>query len=408
VKVLLVVKSKFMESLGVMYLSSVIKASHECKIVALSEAEELAQRWAPDIVGLSIMTGDMEKFKALRFDKRVSVVVGGPDPTFFPEGYDWADNICRGEGEVWMMQYLSENEFFNKSFFGIDDFLWPDRTDFPNMKIRDFISSRGCPYRCRYCYNAQWSDLFPDQKGVRVRKVDDVIAEIKSTAPEYVYFQDSCFGVRMDWMTEWAEKFGELKLPYQCNFRPEQITQDRVELLNKSGCVAVRIALESATNRLRSLVGRNSVQLKKVREASELLSEYGIMLMLQNIIGLPTATIEDDLFTLECNIKYRPTYAWVSIFQPYPGTELGEQCKAEGWYKGDYSDISDSFFDTSYLEIDPVYREQLEVLQKVFAFCVDYQYLPTPEELTYQNLPKLIHKITRTAGDKKLYLNLLG
>jgi hypothetical protein len=78
-----------------------------------------------------------------------------------------------------------------------------------------------------------------------------------------------------------------------------------------------------------------------------------------------------------------------------------------GWYKGDYSDITDSFFDTSFLEIDPEHKEHLEILQKVFALCVDYGYMPKVEELTYKALPKLIHTITRRNGDKKLYLGLL-
>lgn len=425
-KILFVVKSKMMENLGVMYLKSVAKAYHECKIVALPEAYDFAKQWAPDIVGLSVMTGDIDKFKALaeRLDDKIKVIVGGPDPTFFPEGYmRWTDLIIGGEAEDTFRQVLevdiNHDDWWlavhknNKNqsplvYQSIDDIPWPDRTDFPNMRVRDFISSRGCPYKCAYCYNAQWAELFPEQKGVRIRDVGDVIKEIKFVNPEYVYFQDSCFGVKMSWMEEFAKEYKEkISRPWQCNFRPEQITEERVSLLKLSGCTAVRVALESGVNRLRSLVGRHSVQLMKVREAAELLRENDIQLMLQNIIGLPTATIEDDLFTLECNIKYQPTYSWVSIFQPYPGTRLGDQCISEGWYKGDYSDISDSFFDTSYLQIDSLYKEQLEILQKIFAFCVSYKYLPIPDELTYKNLPKLIHKITRKDGDNKLYKGLL-
>lgn len=431
-KCLLVVKSKMMENLGVMYLSSVIKqTNHDCKIVSLNEGLGFFNEWVPDIVGFSIMTGDKERFRDLALQmklnsavgkKQIRFIVGGCDPTFFPEGYDWADEICKGEGENWMANLLTDKVGNIFRYGDIDSIPWPDRTSFPNMKVRDFITSRGCPYKCSYCYNHRWAELFPDQK-LRVRSVDDVVAEIKHVNPKYTYFQDSCFGVSMDWMREFAEKYKHINLesrqnydsktgtylpiPYQCNFRPEMINPERGELLRKSGCVAVRMALESATNRLRSLIGRNTVTLRKVREAVDILKENRVQVMLQNIIGLPTATMEDDLFTLETNIQYRPTYSWVSIFQPYPGTDLGDWCKKEGHYKGDYSDITDSFFDTSFLEISPEYKEQLEVLQKVWAMCVDYEYLPKPEELTYKALPKLIHTITRRNGDRKLYLGLL-
>jgi anaerobic magnesium-protoporphyrin IX monomethyl ester cyclase len=418
VKVLLVVKSKFMESLGVMHLSSVVKlAGHECRIVDIDQALHESIHWNPDIIGFSIMSGDRDRFYKLRneivknhnYIKPLKIIVGGPDVTFFTEGYDWADHTFTGEAENTLHGFISGDY---DQYFTLDSLPWPDRTDFPGFKIRDFITSRGCLFSCHYCYNERWNRMFLTKNKVRTRTVDDVIAELLHVKEvygmEYAYFQDSCFAVNMDWMREFAEKYAiYIQLPYQCHFRPEQINEERVELLKKSGCVAVRIALESASNRLRSLIGRHKTRLDQVRTASELLQGAGIQLMLQNILGLPHSTIEDDLFTLEMNIKYKPTYAWASIFVPYPGTDLGDMCKTTGLYSGDYSEISDSFFDTSYLNFEPEHKEQLEILQKVFALCVEMEYLPNEKELTYANLPKLIHKITRGYGDRKLYLGLL-
>lgn len=416
-KALLVVKSKMMENLGVMYLKSVIQhnCQHECIITDLDNAREsVIKSWKPDIIGMSIMTGDEGKFHALEYSirklhRKISIIVGGPDPSFNPDQYDWADVVVKGEAEQAIADLLQTGQKYD----GIDSLPWPARDDFPKRKVRDFISSRGCYWKCAYCFNSRWNEVLPKElRGVRVRSVEDVIRELEDAKKfhqmEYAFFQDSTFGGTMSWMEEFAIQYRErVFLPWQCNFRPEQITEERAELLRFSNCTAVRMALESASNRLRGLIGRTSIRLKTVREASEILREYDIQLMLQNIIGLPTSTIEDDLFTLEQNILYKPTYAWVSIFQPYKGTILGDLCKEQGWYSGDYSDISDSFFETSHLMIDHFYREQLEVLQKVFALCSEKEYLPTPDELTYENLPKLIHKIMRKDCDRKLYVGLL-
>jgi anaerobic magnesium-protoporphyrin IX monomethyl ester cyclase len=414
VKVLLVVKSKFMESLGVMYLSSIIKnGGHECKIVELEHSYHLAHVFGADIVGMSVMTGDMEKFKKLGLSVKnrlgCKVIVGGPDPTFFPEGYSWADEIVRGEAEQWAA-YTFDSTY---CICAIDNIPWPDRTDFPGFKIRDFITSRGCPYSCSYCYNSKWNKLFPHLKKVRTRDAKDVVREIHDSGARYAFFQDSCFGVDLEWVRDFVDMYtyvywGEQRAcpPFQCNLRPELVTQERMEQLKKANCVAVRMALETASDRLRKMVGRKYKK-EDVFNASALLNEQKIMFMLQNIIGLPTSTIEDDLETLDMNIMCNPTYSWVSIFQPYPGTVLGDSCKNKGWYTGDYSDISDSFFDTTRLVVDERHREQLEVLQKVWATCVDYGYHPRAEELTHKNFPMLIHSMARKAGDTKLYLGLL-
>ena len=409
-KVLFVVKSMAIETLGPMYLSAVVRqAGHKAKICELSDAVSMAKLWRPDIIGYSVMTGDVEKFKKvdeeikdwwLANGNRLTSIVGGSDPTFFPQGYDWADMVISGEAEDAIGELLKSDTVYSD----IDSFPWPDRTDFPGHKIRDFITSRGCPYNCSYCYNERFAEMFSHLPRVRTRSVDDVIREIVDVNPEFVYLQDSCFGVDNKWLREFSRQYrNQLNIPYHCHMRPSQITEERVLLLHDSNCMSIRIALETSSNRLRKLINRGKTSNEETYKAARLLKKWSIKLMVQNMLGLPTSTIEEDLETLEVNIKCHPDYAWCSIFQPYPGTELADKCKAEGWYKGDFSEISDSFFDSSVLEFDEEHKERLEVLQKVFALCVEVQYMPEVEELRKDNLGKLVHKIMRRMGDRRLY-----
>lgn len=410
-KILFVVKSKVMENLGVMYLSAVVKnAGHECKIMALEDAMPAYKLWKPDVLALSIMTGDKEKFRKLAEDVRwyggylsgnpTAVIVGGPDPTFFPQGYEWADHVVRGEAEQWFADFLGHKVDYGD----INSIPHPDRTDFPGMKIRDFIGSRSCPYSCAHCYNSKWKEMFPEHGKMRYRDVADVVDEVKSTNPEYVYWQDSCFGVNMRWMREFSRQYKQkVGVPYQCHLRPEQVNEERILLLADSGCMSIRIALESASKRIRKLINRGTMTDEHVTSAIRLMKKWGIKVMLQNMIGIPSGTIDDDLTTLEFNIKCNPTYSWVSIYQPYPGTVLGDYCVKNGYYTGDYSDLASNFFDTSFLNFSEGYKEQLECLQKVFALCVEVGYIPKEDELRHSNFKNLTHKIMRTLGDRRLY-----
>lgn len=414
-KILLVVKSKAMEVLGCMYLSSVIKkAGSQCKIVDINEAFEVTKAWGPNAIGFSIMTGDKEKFRLLadkicRFyelieDVSPTIIVGGSDVTFFPTGYEWADHIVRGEAEQWFADFLGHEVDYSD----INSIPHPDRTDFPGMKIRDFIGSRSCPYSCAHCYNSKWKEMFPEHGKMRYRDVSDVVSEVKSTNPEYVYWQDSCFGVDMRWMREFSKQYRrEVGVPYQCHLRPEQVNEERILLLADSGCMSIRIALESASKRIRKLINRGTMTDDHVTSAVRLMKKWGIKVMLQNMIGIPSGTIEDDLATLEFNIRCNPTYSWVSIYQPYPGTVLGDYCVKNGYYTGDYSDLASNFFDTSFLNFSEGYKEQLECLQKVFALCVEVGYVPKEGELRHDNFKNLTHKIMRTLGDRRLYGNAI-
>jgi radical SAM superfamily enzyme YgiQ (UPF0313 family) len=407
-KVLFVVKSKAIETLGVMYLAAVAKqAGHKAKIVSINEPEEII-KYKPDIVGYSIMTGDKDKFMRLNDElecrMKFTSLVGGPDPSFFPEGYEWADSIVKGEAEQVMADILQSG----LKYPSLDSLPYPDRSDFPRMKIRDFLASRGCASSCAYCYNSAWNKMFPEISGIRPRDPKDVVKELSSIPDaEFFYAQDSCFYPNIKLMRAFSALYRRhINVPYHVHLRPNQVTEERVLLLHDSNCVSVKIALETASDRLRKLINRGMQKNEDAFIASRLLKKWNIALIMQNILGLPSATIEDDLETLEVNMRCRPAYAWVSIFQPYPRTALAEYCEKEGIYTGDYSEIGDNFFDHSVLNIPPLHKEQIEVLQKIFAFCVEMQVMPKVEDLTWERLPKFIHSTMRRKGDSRMFPGL--
>ena len=415
-KILLVVKSKKMECLGPMYLSAVVKQiGHECSIVDIVEAETSALKLRPDIIGYSVFTGDQNRFKQLnhRLKEKLKFIsiFGGGHSTFFPQDFNDnpdIDHVVRGEGENWMADFLASKRQKADAYPDINSIPWPAREDFRGMKIRDFISSRGCPYNCSYCFNDTWAKMFPEVKRVRIRSVENVIEEINSVDPKFVYFQDSCFGVDMMWLRKFSRLYEkEINIPFHCHLRPDQVNEERTILLHVAGCYSVRIALETASKDLRKLIGRERTSNEETIKASWLLKKWNIKLMIQNMLALPSSTIEDDLATLDVNIQCHPDYGWSSIFVPYPGTALGDKCVKEGWYRGDYSEISDTFFDASVLEFSEERKEQSYCLQKIFALCTEVGYLPKVNELTYENFPKLVHKIMRKQGDNRLYAGVL-
>lgn len=415
-KILFVVKSMALENLGVMYLAAISKkADHETKIIELKDALVAAKIWKPDIVGLSVMTGDQQKFKYLAYaikhwwlsgEKTPTIIAGGPHSTFFPDDFrkDWGggiDMVIPGEAE----QMWAELMGLPDKYPDLDSIPWPDREDFRDKPIRDFIASRGCFFSCRYCSQNRWAALYPDTDRVRMRSVDDVIRELSSLKDaKFFYAQDSCWAPYIKWLREFSPKYKKaIGKPFHCHARPAQITDEYARLLSEAGCYSLRFALETASHDLRVLIGRGMTTNEEAIHASEMCRKYGMKLMVQNILALPTSTIEDDLGTLEMNIRCRPDYAWASIFAPFPGTDLGDQCVKEGWFSGDYDAISDSFFDRSVLNIAEEHKEQSYYLQKCFALAVEAQEMPKVEELTSERFPLLVHRLMRKVGDTRLY-----
>nr|QBM01211.1 hypothetical protein [uncultured archaeon] len=449
-KFLFITKPFFIEPLGIMYLSSAMKkGGHQVSLITTDEDfERKVSEFQPDFVGYSIMTGDQRFYdeinKKLKQKFNFVSVAGGPHPTFFPEFLEGSsfDAICLGEGEEAVRQLMQNPSstdtpnFWFKTSKGIvknqlqnfvenlDNLPFPDREivfqyqEIRNGPIKHFIASRGCPFNCSYCFNASYSELYKGKgKRVRFRTVENLIKEIQevisSSPTRFIYFQDDTFTLDRAWLDEFAEKYpARINLPFHCHVRPNTIDEEKILALKKAGCYSVHIAAETADDFLRNEILNRGMTKEQIFDASALLKKHGIRFMLQNIIGLPEGSLDKDFETLELNIKCRPDYAWVSIFQPYPKTILGEYCREKGFYIGDFDDLDSNFFDSSKLNLPEKYKNQIANLQKLFALAVEHPDLynsgllgaliDLPKESTKEVFTKL-YRDFRKKGDEKLY-----
>ena len=401
-------QAPIVEPLGIMYLSAALKKEgHEVAVALGGNHCAKMATFKPDIVAYSVMTGDQNYFlgmnNALKERYEFMSVFGGPHPTFFPEDFrdrPGVDAFIRGEGEDAFPALIRDN--LDGEVIGypvnIDEIPHPDRTLF-KTKIHHFMASRGCPYSCTYCYNSKWKGMF-EQKAVRYRNVTDLCKEISEANPTFAYFQDDCFGASIKWMARFAREYAGP--PYHCHLRADIIDDERVRLLVESGCHSVHVALETANEEYRKKMLGRRMSNDTILEGIQRLKNGGIKIMLQNMIGLPGTTIYDDLETLELNMRIKPDYAWCSIYQPYPGTVLGDEC-----YKKHIvvEPIGPRFFETSALNFEPEHLSRLRVLQKEFACAVKYGYWPDP--LTPEAALERMYKRERAEADKILYRGLV-
>jgi radical SAM superfamily enzyme YgiQ (UPF0313 family) len=373
VKILFIHKDTVVKPLGIMYLAAALKKDgHEVRVTSTSPRGEFIT-FKPDLVGYSVMTGSQNQFfeidRELQKEGKHPTIWGGPHPTFFPE-METDGVIFRGECEESLPVFLKCGIMDEIGYIeNIDSLEWPDRSVIPHGKVEYFITSRGCPFDCSYCFNQKWSELH-GKKRVRFRDVADVVAEVKTVNPEFVHFQDDSFGIQGDWLANFAKTYP--KIPFHCHLRPNTVTERMIRLLKESGVYSVRVGFETASQSLRNDVLNRGISFEQTDYCIELLKKYEIPFMIQNMIGIPGGKIQDDLETMKANIKWEPDYAWCSIYQPYPGTELERKCREWNLYDG--KELSPSFFDQTHLNFDDRYKEQLRVLQKIFGAMVNGKY----------------------------------
>ena len=440
-RVLFVTQQIDYEPHGIMHLSSALKAAgHEVALAvdALEDPVRVAQEFQPGVIGYSVITGSHRYYYQLNSRLKEEVdffsAFGGPHPTFFPEMIEeeGVDGLCIGEGEEALVDLANSLEVggFDPTIPNwwfkvngkviknsvrplvdhLDSLPLPDRDlvyskdpIYRHSKIKHFISGRGCPYNCTYCFNHAFSEIYKGKgKRFRQRSVDNVMEElrqVKEAYPlEFVIFVDDTFVLSKEWLGEFAEEYPKkIGFPFFCNTRANLVTEEQVRLLKKAGVFCVGMGIEAGNDRIRNELLERNMSREQILNACRLLYEGGINLTTTNMLGLPTGSLEDDFATLQLNIECRPAYAHAFLFQPYPRTELGEFTRREGWMMGTLDDVGEVMWDRSVLRFPPREKRQMENLQRFFAIAVEWpRLLPLIRfliKLPRNRLFWLVHKL---------------
>lgn len=406
-KILFVVKDiDFIDPIGIMVLSSLAKKNgHEVYLGILNREEIIGKisKIKPEVVAYSATTGEHKYYLELnkiiksRF-RNIFSIMGGAHSTFYPECINEStlDAICIGEGEEAFIELLEKrargeeissvrNIMTSSSpFSGVRDLLedldslpFPDRdlfyknTEMGQFPLKSFITSRGCPYTCTYCFNHSFRKLYSDKgKILRRHSVAYVIDEILQVKREYplrfVKFYDDIFAYKVDkWIEEFARRYKkDVNLPFHCLTRADLIDEKTIRLLKSAGCVSVSMSIEAGNAFFRNQVLKRDMTEEDIIQAFSLCRKYGINTFSNSIVGLPFSKIENEIETLDLDIKCKISFVEFPIFHPYPRTELGDFCIEKGVYKPQYETLHMFYMNKSPLSC---FTEREKNIQRNFA-----------------------------------------
>jgi radical SAM superfamily enzyme YgiQ (UPF0313 family) len=416
-KVLFIVKEvETAEPIGLLYVAGRLEeGGHECRLIGTrgTEVEDDVRRFRPDVIAFGATTGLHRYYLGLAahlksVHPRGVTLLGGPHATFFPEVIQTPgiDAICRGEGEDTALDFCNavsqgddprrlrglwvkhEGRIYRNPprplRQDLDGLPFPPRrllydydASLRHQPVKSFTTNRGCPFPCSYCFNQALADYYgPCWKKVRVRSPANVIREIldvrREGPMEMVGFRESIFVYRMPWLREFAELYrSEVGLPYYCHLRADLLNEEMVDLLAWSGCHSANVGIETASPELANRVLNRRTNYDRLVRGVRFLKQAGIVILADNMVGIPGGTLEDDLATLRLNIDLDMDYAAATLCTPYPGTAIARYAQDHGYFEGDWDSIDYSYYTQSVLKFPSAKeKRQIENLQKLFAVTV--------------------------------------
>ena len=304
---------------------------------------ELVVREQYDVIGLSfgspywlIAREVTERIRAVKSD--ALIVWGGLHVTLSPETcMPYADVLCVGEGEYPFMELMERlergedyydvpNLWIHKGDEVIKNEVQPLHNSLDELPFRDlggedkyFIdydkvtmhdpeldnrefrvhASRGCPYRCAYCYNSSLAEVYPTGNYQRLRSVGDVIEEIKHARGimknmTRVKFDDDTFVFPREWLEEFCERYPvEVGLPFYILLTPQAAKEGNLAMLKKAGLKHIQMGIQSASeDEAKEVFGRTSTNAEVTRFA-KMNRRLKIQITYDLIVDDPLATSRD-------------------------------------------------------------------------------------------------------------------
>jgi anaerobic magnesium-protoporphyrin IX monomethyl ester cyclase len=343
----------------------------------LDEAEfgRKVEEFAPNLVGCTIWTTNMNVELAMlgRIKQRfpdVTTVVGGPHLDVYPrdclENADFVDFGVAGEGEETAVELFDAVRTGGDSFGEIKGIVYRDGkeiiytgprspvkeldrlpyADFSGLPMKNYFSgaekispliyiftTRGCPYRCRYCFNSRG-------RGYRQHSVDYIIDYIKFLKREYgikeATFMDETFSFDKKRTLLFCERYKAegIGLPYTIRTRVDHVDEETITALKESGCYRVHFGVESGVQEVLDRM-RRKMTLQQVRDAVALTKKHGILVSANFMIGYLDESMDTYERTVEFIKELNPDHVNIFITTVLPGTDLYFEALERGILKTD-------------------------------------------------------------------------
>jgi radical SAM superfamily enzyme YgiQ (UPF0313 family) len=238
-------------------------------------------------------------------------------------------------------------------------------------------TGRGCPAQCTFC-------LWPQTIGghqYRVRSpqnVADEMAHMQKIFPQVreFFFDDDTFTANLPRAREIARRIGPLGVEWSCNSRAN-LDYDTIKSLKDNGLRLFLVGYESGNDEILKRI-KKGVDTQRMRRFTQACHQAGVIIHGTFILGLPVETQE----TIEQTINFAKDLdvfsLQVSLAAPYPGTELYEQAKTNGWFsnKEQTELVESSGLQQSALAYPGASKE--EIFEAVDRFYRRYYLRPKP------------------------------
>ncbi|MFC1724237.1 B12-binding domain-containing radical SAM protein [candidate division KSB1 bacterium] len=338
-------------------------------------------------VGFSVMTSQIKHAYLLSKELKelypdLNIVWGSIHPTLYPEQTiepDYIDYVIIGEAEHRFEQLLKYFGDEKVNINSIENLVWKNKNgaivknpvgppvdvnklpdpdysllnmdtflkgpfwnylDYKIERLFDLLTSRGCPYNCRFC--ATTLPAFKKWRPISAERVNNLIdIAVNKYKATHIQMNDDFFFGDKDRVYAIIEHIKKRK--YKITWEAlatvplfkSYFTDDLLRQYKESGGIVIGMGVESGSDRILKHINKPQT-VEEVMHAIRRCKEFDIIPKVSFITGIPGETHEEAVMTVKLIARIfeenpRTSFFVPGLFRPYPGADLYKECIKMGF-----------------------------------------------------------------------------
>ncbi len=187
--------------------------------------------------------------------------------------------------------------------------------------------SRGCPFKCAFCYESRGTDTVRRFPMDRIKKELQLFEENKV---DQIFILDPTFNFNVKKAKEILRFIIETApcIHYSFEIRCEFLDEEMAELFSQINC-SIQIGIQSANPEVLKNIDRR-INLNNFAEKILFLHERGIVYGFDLIYGLPGDSLEGFIDSYDFTLSMRPNHVDIFNLAVLPSTKLQEEAESYG------------------------------------------------------------------------------
>lgn len=213
---------------------------------------------------------------------------------------------------------------------------------YKNKRVMALITSRGCPYSCRFCSKST--------KGIRMKSLDFIFKEIdhctKELGVDAIHFVDELLLLNKKRFLEFCRRIKKYNIDWDCQGRINLVDEEILRAMKDSNGICIGFGVESGSQKILDAMDKK-IKVKYIKKILLFCQKIKLHMKIQLIFGYPGENWQTLNETISLFREVGLPGRRFNAITPFPGAALYEDAKKDGFI-GDKE--NDKISEEKYLE----------------------------------------------------------